>query len=108
MPLAVRFEPSLGYGVTLRIKPGVTIADANADLQPIMQQFAKENPGRYPDAFRVNLRSIVEMYARPMGPKLLLVLGAVASLLSSAVPTFRFCCSCAAPIAGRGRSCGNS
>ena len=29
----------------------------------------------------MNLRSIIEMYARPMGPRLFLLLGAVASLL---------------------------
>ena len=81
MPLAVKIEPNIYYGVNIRIKPGVSVADANADLQPILQQFAKDSPGRYPDAFRVNLRSIVELYARPMGPKLLLLLGAVASLL---------------------------
>ena len=81
MPLAVKFEPNIYYGANLRIKPGVSVADANADLQPILERFAKETPGRYPDKFRVHLRSIVELYARPMGPKLLLLLGAVASLL---------------------------
>ena len=81
MPLAVKYDPNIYYGVNLRIKPGVSVADANADLQPILQQFAKETPGRYPDTFRVTLRSIVELYARPMGPKLLLLLGAVTSLL---------------------------
>ena len=80
-PLAVKFEPNIYYGVNLRIKPGVLVADANADLQPILQRFAKETPGRYPDTFKVHLRSIVELYARPMGPKLWLLLGAVASLL---------------------------
>ena len=41
----------------------------------------QQSPGRYPDAFRVNLRSIVELFARPMGPRLFLLLGAVTSLL---------------------------
>lgn len=36
---------------------------------------------RFPDAFRVNLRSIIELYARPLGPTLYLPFGAVASLL---------------------------
>ena len=75
MPLAVKFEPNIYYGVNLRIKPGVSVADANADLQPILERFAKETPGRYPDTFRVHLRSIVELYARPMGPKLLSAAG---------------------------------
>jgi hypothetical protein len=81
VPLKVRLEPNIYYGVNLRIRPGVSVADANADLQPILQEFAKETPTRYPDQFRVHLRSIVELYARPMGPRLYLLLGAVTSLL---------------------------
>ena len=82
MPLKVRAEPTIFYGVSLKVRPGVSIAEANAELQPILQQFAAQSsPGRYPDAFRVNLRSIIEMYARPMGPRLYLLLGAVTSLL---------------------------
>ena len=81
LPLKVRPEPNIYYGVNLRIRPGVSTAEANAELQPILQEFSKHTPGRYPDTFRVNLRSIIEMYARPMGPKLFLLLGAVTSLL---------------------------
>ncbi len=81
VPLKTSFEPNIYYGTTLKLKPGVTIAEANAELQPILQEFAKQTPTRYPDTFRVNLRSIVELFARPMGPKLYLLLGAVASLL---------------------------
>jgi len=80
-PLTVKLEPNNYYGANIRIKKGVAVADANADLQPIIQRFAKENPGRYPDTFKVHLRSIVELYARPLGPKLMMLLGAVASLL---------------------------
>jgi predicted permease len=81
MPLKVRPVPNLYYGLILKIRPGVSIAEANAELQPIVQEFAAQSPGRYPDTFRVNLRSIIELYARPMGPKLYLLLGAVTSLL---------------------------
>jgi predicted permease len=59
----------------------VSTAEANAELQPIVQVFAAQTPGRYPDSFKVNLRSIIEMYARPLGPRLFLLLGAVTSLL---------------------------
>ena len=81
VPLKVRLEPNIYYGVSLKIRAGVSTAAANAELQPILQQFARQTPERYPDAFRVNLRSIIELYARPMGPRLYLLLGAVASLL---------------------------
>ena len=82
VPLKVRSEPTIFYGVNLKIRAGVSTAEANAELQPILQRFAAQSPpGRYPDQFHVNLRSIIEMYARPMGPRLYLLLGAVASLL---------------------------
>jgi putative ABC transport system permease protein len=81
MPLKVRLDPNIYFGVTVKIRPGVSIADANAELQPMLQEFAAHTPGRYPDAFRVSLRSIIELYARPMGPRLFLLLGAVTSLL---------------------------
>jgi putative ABC transport system permease protein len=81
VPLKVSPEPNIYFGLNLKIRPGVSTAQANAELLPILQQFAKEKPDRYPDEFRVNLRSIIEMYARPMGPRLFLLLGAVTSLL---------------------------
>jgi predicted permease len=81
LPLRERSEPNVYYGVNLKIRPGVSVAEANAELQPILQEFARQTPERYPDTFRVHLRSIIEMYAQPMGPRLYLLLGAVASLL---------------------------
>jgi predicted permease len=81
LPLKVRFEPNIYFGVNLKIRPGVSTAEANAELQPLLQEFARQTPARYPETFRVNLRSIIEMYARPMGPRLFLLLGAVTSLL---------------------------
>jgi predicted permease len=82
LPLKLTNDPDKYYGDSLKLKPGVTVAQANAELQPLLEQFAKQTPTRYPpDAFRVNLRSIVEIYARPLGPILYLLLGAVGSLL---------------------------
>jgi len=81
VPLKIRFDPNVSYNGILKIRTGVSMAEANAELQPILEEFARRSPGHFPDTFRVNLRSIVEMYARPMGPKLFLLLGAVTSLL---------------------------
>ncbi len=81
LPLKFTLDPNIGFGVTLKIRPGISTERANAELQPILEQFAKQSPTRYPEAFRVNLRSIIELYARPLGPTLYLLFGAVASLL---------------------------
>ncbi len=81
LPLKLDNDPAKYYGGSLKLRPGVTVAQANAELQPLLEQFAKQTPDRYPDTFRVNLRSITDLYARPLGPILYLLFGAVASLL---------------------------
>lgn len=81
VPLKVLRDPKIFYGSSIKLRPGVSVAQANAELQPILEQFAKDTPERYPDSFKVQLRSITEMYARPLGPTLYLLFGAVSSLL---------------------------
>src|SRR2546425_4772725 len=81
VPLKVTLDPNIRYGPSIKLRPGVTAAQASAELQPILQEFAKQSPAQYPETFRVQVRSIVEVYARPLGPTLYLLLGAVASLL---------------------------
>jgi predicted permease len=81
LPLKVTQDSNLTFGCSIKLRPGVTPAQADAELQPLIEQFAKESPVHYPDAVRVDLRSIVDLYARPLGPTLYLLFGAVASLL---------------------------
>ena len=81
LPLALTSDPKLYYGESVTLRPGVTVAQANAELQPLMEEFARQTPDRYPEKFRVNLRNILDIYARPLGPILYLLMGAVASLL---------------------------
>jgi predicted permease len=81
LPLKVTQDPNIRYAASIKIRSGVNPAQASAELQPIIEEFAKAAPTNYPDKFKVKLRSIVEVYARPLGPTLYLLLGAVASLL---------------------------
>jgi predicted permease len=81
LPLKVTAEPNSYFGASLKLRPGVTVERANAELQTIMERFAKEAPTRFPDTFHVELKSIIDVYAKPLGPTLYLLLGAVASLL---------------------------
>jgi predicted permease len=81
IPLKVTQDPSINFGASIKLRPAVTLAQANAELQPLFEEFARENPTRFPDKFRVNLQSIVDLYARPLGTTLYLLLGAVGSLL---------------------------
>jgi predicted permease len=82
VPLRVTGDPKIFFGATIKLRPGVTAKQAEADLQPYLEEFAKQNPANYPEGkFRARLRSIIELYAMPLGPTLYLLLGAVASLL---------------------------
>jgi putative ABC transport system permease protein len=81
LPLKVARDLNGNFATSFKLRPGVTSAQASAELQPILEQFAKQSPTNYPEQFRVSLRSIIEVYARPLGPTLYLLLAAVASLL---------------------------
>jgi predicted permease len=81
LPLHVTQDPHIDFATSLKLRPGMTAAQASAELQPILEEFAKQAPENYPEKFHVTLRSIIEVYARPLGPTLYLLLGAVASLL---------------------------
>jgi putative ABC transport system permease protein len=81
LPLHVTSDPNIYFIASIKLRPGVTVAQANSEIQPYLERFAKESPARYPDKFRANFRSITELYAKPLGPALYLLLGAVASLL---------------------------
>src|SRR5579859_7488407 len=81
LPLKVTQDPNIRYAASLKIREGVSETQASTELQPIIEEFAKQSPTQYPETFKVKLRSIVEVYARPLGPTLYLLLGAVASLL---------------------------
>src|SRR5712691_4390918 len=81
LPLHVTQDPHIDFAASLKLRPGVSAAQASAELQPIVEEFARQSPERYPEKFRVGLKSIIEVYAKPLGPTLYLLLGAVASLL---------------------------
>ena len=80
VPQKLTANPNIYFDISLKLRPGVTVAQANAELQPYLEQFAKQS-GNYPQSFRVSLRSITEAFAKPFGPVLYLLLGAVSLLL---------------------------
>ena len=80
VPQKLTANPNIYFDISLKLRRGVTIAQANAELQPYLEQFAKQS-GNYPQGFRVSLRSITDTFAKPFGPVLYLLLGAVSLLL---------------------------
>jgi predicted permease len=69
------------YDPTIRLKPGVTHAAVNAELQPLLEQFAKETPRNFPKKFRVHVKGLNDQFVEHLGHSLFLLFGAVGLLL---------------------------
>ncbi|MGD0628391.1 MAG: ABC transporter permease [Terracidiphilus sp.] len=83
LPKKITQDPTLGYYVGLRLKPGVSHAAADAALQPLITQFAKETPKHFPpDASKLHVVGLNENFVKELGGTLYLLFGAVALLLA--------------------------
>ena len=81
LPLKLTEDPALQYGAYLRLKPGVSRAAANAELQALIQQFAKDTPSHFPPSFRGAVQGLNDQFVERLGPTLFLLFGAVGLLL---------------------------
>ena len=85
LPLKLTPEPTVIYTVNLRLKSSMSFAVANAQLQPLLQQFAKASPKRFPEEpFQVQVDGINSATISAIGGTLYLLLAAVALLLAIA------------------------
>ena len=81
LPLKISNDANIDYNPLLKLKPGVTFAAVNAELQPLLEQFAKETPTHFPKKFRVHVKGLNEQFEEHLGRSLLLLFGAVSMLL---------------------------
>lgn len=65
----------------VKLKPGVTAAEASAQLNGLVHAFARQNPQVYPKNFHLALQPIVTPYAQKTGRALYLLLGGVILVL---------------------------
>ena len=82
LPLKLTQDSSLENGAPLKLKPGISHAAANAELQALLVQFAKETPAHFPESFRVDIRGLNDTFVDRLGHTLYLLFGAVALLLA--------------------------
>jgi predicted permease len=71
-----------GGGVVVKLRPGVSLAAADAELQPLLQRFAEEEPRSFPEKFKVDVRPLTFEIRQNMGGTLYLLFAAVAMLLA--------------------------
>jgi len=82
LPLKTDSNQALSYFTEIRLKPGVTHVQADAALQPLIYQFAKETPKHFPpNTFRLHVMGINEEFVQQLGGTLYLLFGAVTLLL---------------------------
>ncbi|MGA8028941.1 MAG: ABC transporter permease [Bryobacteraceae bacterium] len=82
LPLKVTNDPTRAYYVGVRLKPGITHEAANAALQPLIDQFAKETPKHFPQGrFKLHVIGLNERFEKELGGTLYLLLAAVGFLL---------------------------
>jgi len=83
LPMKVTQDPIRRFYVGIRLKPGVTHAQADAALNPLIQQFAKESPDNFPhDKFKLHVVGLNEDFIKKLGGALYLLFSAVMLLLA--------------------------
>jgi len=83
VPQKIVLDPNHAFDVEARLKPGVTHAQADAALLPLLQQFQKESPNHFPQgAFKVIVRGLNDDFLEQLGGTLALLFCAVGVLLA--------------------------
>ena len=82
LPLKITGDQVRAYFVETRLKPGITHAQADAALQPLIEQFARETPKHFAEGkVRVHVVGLNEQFIKELGGTLYLLFGAVTLLL---------------------------
>jgi predicted permease len=82
LPQKITSDQALQFGVMLKLRPGVTYAAADAQLQPLLERFAKETPTHFPTKFKVDVQQLGYGTIQQIGGTLYLLFAAVAMLLA--------------------------
>jgi len=82
LPLKLDQDPVPIFIVNFRLKPGESHEAADATLQPLMEQFAKQTPKHFPEHFQVQVTGLNDWVVKQMGATLYLLLAGVALLLA--------------------------
>jgi len=90
--------PYMAYIPWIKLRPHVTLVAANSALEPIVRQFAKEDPTRFPDHWHLALQPIIVPYRQQTGRTLTLLLAGVVLLLIIG------CANCSILLLARGRT----
>jgi predicted permease len=81
LPLKLLESRGTSYWSSIKLRPGISKEAANAELQSLVEQFAKDSPERFPQGFRVHIQGLNDWVQKRMGDTLELLFGGVALML---------------------------
>jgi putative ABC transport system permease protein len=82
LPLKIDGDQVKGFYAGIRLKPGISHAQADAALEPLLFQFAKETPKHFPPDWKhLHVVGLNEDFVKQLGGTLYLLFGSVALLL---------------------------
>jgi putative ABC transport system permease protein len=82
LPMKITQDQTFNYFAEIRLKPGVTHAQADTALQPLIDEFAHQTPRSFPQGkLRLHTVGLNEQFVKDLGGTLYLLFGAVALLL---------------------------
>jgi predicted permease len=80
-PVSKTVGQGTNYLVIGRLKPGLTYAQANAEIAPLVEELRKEAPGNTPPRARVNVYPYQELLTSDIRTPLLVLFGAIGCVL---------------------------
>ncbi len=81
LPLNPARSTTAIYFTTIKLKPGISHAAAEAAIAPLFRSFVEENPNQFPKDYKLQIRKFGYLSYARLGPTLYLLFGAVALLL---------------------------
>jgi predicted permease len=90
--------PTVSYLPWIKLRPHATLAAANAALEPIIRQFARQHPEGFPDHWHLTLQPILAPFEQEVGRTLALLLAGVVLLLIIG------CANCSVLLLARGQA----
>ncbi len=82
LPFRIAGDQAKRYWVCFKLKPGVSTAAAESELQPLFRQFDRQTPNIFPKNFRISVRRMADSYTQQLKGTMYLLFGAVALLLA--------------------------
>src|SRR5229473_973264 len=85
LPLKLTAEPARTLFVMTRLKPEVPRAAANAEIQSLLEQFAKQTPSHFPEHFRATVEGLNDQFVDRIGGTLILLLSITGAAMGVAL-----------------------